>query len=370
MSEPLTATEFAAALRAEGLTVIEYEGWKTHNRNHKGPWGPVHGVLLHHTASSGTASSVALCRNGYPGLPGPLCHGVIDKAGVVHLVGYGRTNHAGGGDPDVLAAIIAEDYDVRPPVPNVGNADGIDGNRHFYGFECINLGNGKDEWPAVQVEAMVRASAAVCRAHDWSEKSAADHREWSDDKPDPAGPGMPSAPARRARIKERLAHAADWNPPTGTNPGPGPQPTHPSTPGDDMPNITTLLRAGDITLLEGIPQTLFWDTEYADDPNQHGAGGSTVLQAARYTGIMNVKLDGLGPGQYAQVWAAEVNAAGTILGEGAPSDVTGSANGVQVNIPFTGRVWERLAFRIRVTDAEGPVTLTEATLVLLSWPNS
>ena len=311
---------------------------------------------------------MALCRNGYVELPGPLCHGVIDKAGVVHLIGYGRTNHAGGGDPNVLQAVIDERYGDRPPVPRVGNANGIDGNRHFYGFECINLGDGKDEWPAAQVEAMVRASAALDRAHGWSEKSSIAHREWSSDKPDPAGPGMPSMPTFRARIKERLAHAASWNPDTGQDPGPGPQPTTPN-PGDDMPNLTTLVRAGDITLLEGIPQTIFWDTEYADDPNQHGAGGSTVLNAAKYSGTMNVKLEGLDDGEYAQVWAVEMDANGVIIGEGAPSDIPGSDDDVQVNVPFTGRVWNRLAFRIRVVDAAAPVTLTEATLVLLSWPN-
>lgn len=367
MSEPLTATQFAAALRAEGLTVIEYDGWRTHNRNHKGPWGPVHGSLQHHTVSSGTASSVALCRNGYAELPGPLCHGVIDKTGTVHLIGYGRTNHAGGGDPNVLQAVIDERYGERPPVPRVGNANGIDGNRHFYGFECINLGDGKDPWPAEQVEAMVRSSAALDRAHGWTEKSSIAHREWSSDKPDPAGPGMPSMPAFRARIKERLAHAASWNPPA--DPGPGPQPTTPPNPGDTVPNLTTLLRAADITLLEGVPQTIFWDTEYADDPNGHGVGGSTVLANAKYTGTMNVKLAGLGAGEYAQVWAVEVDANGVILGEGAPSDIQGSADDVQVNVAFTGRVWQRLAFRV-LSQGDGPVTVEDATLVLLSWPNS
>ncbi|MFI1942067.1 N-acetylmuramoyl-L-alanine amidase [Streptomyces purpureus] len=218
MATPPTAATFAALLRAEGLTVIEVGHWQTHNRNHVGPWGPVHGVMIHHTVTRGTASTVRICRDGYASLPGPLCHGVIAKDGTVHLVGYGRTNHAGGGDPDTLAAVIAESYGMRPSAPNVGNVDGIDGNRHFYGFECENLGDGKDPWPATQLEAIERASAALCRYHRWGAKSVIGHSEWSDDKSDPRGFTMPSM---RDRIADRLAEpvpkppAKPVTPPTG-----------------------------------------------------------------------------------------------------------------------------------------------------------
>lgn len=140
MSSPMSASNFLKALKNEGLTVVQVGDWRTHNRNHKGPWGPVHGVMLHHTVTKGTARTVEICRDGYAGLPGPLCHGVIAKDGRVHLVGYGRANHAGLGDDDVLRAVIAE---KRLPADNESNTDG---NRHFYGFECENLGDGKDPW--------------------------------------------------------------------------------------------------------------------------------------------------------------------------------------------------------------------------------
>ena len=99
MATPLAPDMLLAALRAEGVTVVEHPGWRTHNRNQAGSWGPVNGVMIHHTVSSGTASSVEMCFNGYEGLPGPLCHGVIAKDGTVHLVGSGRANLGGGGDP-------------------------------------------------------------------------------------------------------------------------------------------------------------------------------------------------------------------------------------------------------------------------------
>lgn len=209
MADPLTPARFLAALRAEGITVVEVGSWRTHNRNHKGPWGGVNGVMVHHTVTSGTQHTVTLCRDGHPDLPGPLCHGVIGKDGTVYLVGYGRANHAGGGDQHVLDQVIDESYKTSPSKPTKGNTDGVDGNRHFYGFECENLGSGTDPWPAKQIETMVRACAAVCRAHKWTAKSAIGHLEWSSDKIDPKGFTMVSI---RTRIDERLKHPSNWSP--------------------------------------------------------------------------------------------------------------------------------------------------------------
>jgi hypothetical protein len=152
-------------------------------------------VMIHHTVTKGTANTVRICRDGYASLPGPLCHGVIAKDGKVHLVGYGRANHAGLGDDDVLRAVIAE---RALPADNEANTDG---NRHFYGFECENLGDGKDPWPAVQLEAIEKAAAAICRRHGWNERSVIGHLEWQPGKVDPRGFTMNSM---RGRIHERL----------------------------------------------------------------------------------------------------------------------------------------------------------------------
>ncbi|MGW4722147.1 peptidoglycan-binding protein [Streptomyces sp. NPDC004291] len=206
MATPLTADRLLAALRAEGVTVVEHPGWRTHDRNGAGAWGPVTGVMIHHTVSSGTASTVAMCSDGYTGLPGPLCHGVIAKDGTVHLVSAGRANHAGGGDPSVLKAVAGETYDDRPPAPRAhqGSPNAVDGNSRFYGFECVNLGNGADPWPAAQLDAIERVSAALCRAHGWGAKSVIGHLEWSDWKSDPKGFGMP---VMRQRVQTRLNKA-------------------------------------------------------------------------------------------------------------------------------------------------------------------
>ncbi|MFJ7998929.1 N-acetylmuramoyl-L-alanine amidase [Streptomyces sp. NPDC096310] len=231
MAQPLSAAAALTALRAEGVRIVEVDNWRTHNRNQKGAWGPVNGSVVHHTVTKGTASSVAIVRDGYSSLPGPLCHGMIAKDGTVHLVGWGRTNHAGGGDPAVLAHVIAEDYGDRPPKPTKGNANGVDGNARFYGWECENLGDGKDPWPAAQYDAIVRTQAALCRAHGWTAKSVIGHLEWSSDKVDPLGVSMT---ALRADVAERLKHPTSWNPGSST-----PAPKPPTTPPKETPVATT-----------------------------------------------------------------------------------------------------------------------------------
>ncbi|SFK72739.1 LysM peptidoglycan-binding domain-containing protein [Streptomyces pini] len=200
MADPLSYEKFIRALRDEGLKVEVVGNPPRHNRNHKGPWGPVHGVMIHHTVTTGTQRTVDLCRRGYMTLPGPLCHGVIGKNGVVYIVGYGRANHAGAGDDDVLRAVIAE---RSLPADNEANTDG---NRHFYGFECENLGDGRDPWPAAQLDAIERVSAAICRAHRWNEKSVIGHLEWQPGKVDPRGFTMASM---RGRVAKRLGIKPD-----------------------------------------------------------------------------------------------------------------------------------------------------------------
>ena len=204
MATPMTADQLLQVLRTEGLKVVEVREWRTHNRNHKGAWGPINGVMIHHTVTSGTQNSVDLCYNGHSDLPGPLCHGVIAKDGTVYLVSSARANHAGSGDGDVLTAVVNE-----LPLPVDNEAD-TDGNAHFYGFECINLGDGKDPWPEAQLEAIERAAAAICRHYRWSERSVIGHLEWQPGKVDPRGFTMA---AMRARIADRLEAATTTPPP-------------------------------------------------------------------------------------------------------------------------------------------------------------
>lgn len=268
MATPLSADRLVQALRAEGLKVVEYRSWRTNNRNSKGAWGPVHGVMIHHTVTSGTDATVRLCYEGHSGLPGPLCHGVIAKDGTVHLVGNGRANHAGLGDDDVLRAVVNE-----TALPSDGEAN-TDGNARFYGFECENLGDGKDPWPAVQLEAIEKAAAAICRAHGWSERSVIGHLEWQPGKVDPRGFTMASM---RTRIADRLAPA----PKPAPTPAPAPAPQEDS----GMPLTLGLYDTADAQLVPGKWRTLAID------------GVVNLLLGARaYDVTVQLTLPGLPPG--------------------------------------------------------------------------
>ena len=272
MSVPLSADQFISALRAEGVKVVEHRSWRTHNRNHMGPWGPVYGVVVHHTASSNTLGTVELCYEGRTDLSGPLCHGVVAKDGTVYLVGNGRANHAGAGDGDVLAAVQNER--ALPP----DNESDTDGNRYFYGFEAINLGDGTDPWPREQVDAIVRASAALCRAHGWGQvgdTSVIGHLEWRPGKTDPRGITMDDV---RTQVAERLRHDAGWS-------------------GDDMPSYLALGMTEPFTLGSGGWTPIAWDTEGSDVAEQHRDGAQVFATGgAQYNGAVWVYTEGLNAG--------------------------------------------------------------------------
>jgi hypothetical protein len=201
MATPLTADVIVAALKAEGVKVAEHAGWRTHNRNSKGPWGPVRGVVIHHTAGT---NSLELCYDGRSDLPGPLCHTHLAKTGVATMVGNGRANHAGTFAANAVTAMTNES--TTHPRPDV--AEPVDGNAIAYGIEVENLGNGTDTYPAAQYETAVRWAAALCRAHGWSAESVIGHREGTRRKTDPSF----SMTAFRAAVAERLTHPASWNP--------------------------------------------------------------------------------------------------------------------------------------------------------------
>lgn len=179
MATPMTADQFVSALKAEGLTVAEHAGWRTHNRAGHGSWGPVHGVVIHHTAGT---NSLSVVYNGRSDLPGPLCHSHLSKSGTVTMVGNGRANHAGSFAQNAYNAMLNES--TTHPRPD--SAEPIDGNTYTYGLEIENLGNGKDSYPSQQYEAAVKWAAAICRHHGWTANSVIGHGEGTRRKVDPS----------------------------------------------------------------------------------------------------------------------------------------------------------------------------------------
>ncbi|MFD9069135.1 peptidoglycan recognition protein family protein [Streptomyces lasiicapitis] len=205
MAPLLSSGTFLARLKAEGIRVAEQPGWRVHNRNHKGPWGPMNGVVIHHTAGT---DSLNVCINGVAGLPGPLCHTHLAKNGLATMVGYGRTNHAGTFAQNAHDAVVAE----ASMHPRPDAAEPVDGNQRYYGIEIENMGNGRDPYPAAQYDAAVRWAAAICRAHGWTANSVIGHKEGTRRKIDPSF----DMGRFRADVAERLTHAAGWSP--GTTP--------------------------------------------------------------------------------------------------------------------------------------------------------
>jgi len=216
MATPMTAAQVVAQLKKWGLHHVEIPGWATHNRAGHGAWGPVNGLIWHHTGADVTdakAYAAGTLYNGLADLPGPLCHFSIGTDGAVYLVGWGRANHAGGGDPAVLAHVVNEDY-AGQMHPTRGNLNGVDGNSHFYGVEIQY--SGSHEMTAAQYVAARRLSAAVLDFHGWSEKSVIGHGEWSSDKWDPgyAAGKIMAMPVVRADVKATRAAGPTASVPT------------------------------------------------------------------------------------------------------------------------------------------------------------
>jgi hypothetical protein len=206
MATPMTAAQVVTQLKKWGIKYVEIPGWATHNRNIKGAWGPVNGFIWHHTGADVTDAKAYAGGTLYKGLadlPGPLCHFSIGKDGAVYLVGWGRANHAGGGDPVTLQHVINEDYSGQLK-PTRGNSNGVDGNAHFYGVEIQY--SGSHQMTDAQYAAARQLSAAILDFHGWTEKSVIAHGEWSSDKWDPGyAPGKIMAmPGVRADVKATL----------------------------------------------------------------------------------------------------------------------------------------------------------------------
>lgn len=180
MSKPMTPNQFRSQLRKWGVSFREPFGdWETHNRGNRGNgWSNLNGFMWHHTGSDSQSIEGFLYR-GTSSLPGPLCQIGLASNGVVDMIGWGRANHAGLGDDDVLRKVIAEEYsgNLRP------NERNTDGNGRFYGMEIYY--SGYHGMSHAQYNTALKVSAAICDWHGWSAKSCIGHGEWSITKWDP-----------------------------------------------------------------------------------------------------------------------------------------------------------------------------------------
>lgn len=184
----------ADVIRAEGVAVVEVEGWKT--RGH-GDYRELLGVLGHHTAGGGS-NDWRVVLNGRPDLEGPLAQIVLEKDGSVKIICVGVAWHAGKGS--------------WPGWPT-NNA-----NYFVIGIEAVSRGTAPWDWTDIQLVNYKKVVAAILRKMGVSAaKGFAGHREYSSEgKIDPAGIDLPAFRVDVQRIID--------NPPGAVIP-PGPIPS-------------------------------------------------------------------------------------------------------------------------------------------------
>ena len=188
----------ADVLRAEGVAVEEFPGWR--ERGH-GDFLEITHVMAHHTGAPGTPGPGAIAF-GNAQLEGPLSQIHLARNGVATVVAQGVGWHAGVGR--------------YPGLPD-NNA-----NWHSIGIEAEN--SGTEGWSAAQYWAYVKVCAAICRRLGYGADRVIGHKEWAaiQGKWDPGGIDMN---AFRRDIQAQL------------NAGPRPAPVIPPNQIDEMQRI-------------------------------------------------------------------------------------------------------------------------------------
>ena len=363
MAAPMAPADWRRALKAEGVRFVELDGWTTRGRDQATgkTFGPVNGVLNHHTAGRDSLDVIAYRGQG-AAVPPPLAHALLRKDGVVVLVADGRANHAGLAAKNSFDAIVAE-----KPIPKPSKASGtVDGNDSLYGLETENLGNGTDVYTRAQYDAWVRFNAAICRFHGWGAGSCAGHLETSvEGKPDPRGPVEGygrrgrftfTMGQLRADVHERLAHAPSWSPPTAEE-----------APSMTTPDYVNLGLAHGVQLAPGSWDDVEFTTEWNDEANDHATDSPTFVQGpAGFTGSVSFRFEHLAPGAVVQVRMSEYDAAGELKANHPIHEVIGTAGGTYAVVPLTKRVGPGRSMRVRLLN-QSDDNIEVASAVLTAW---
>jgi peptidoglycan hydrolase-like protein with peptidoglycan-binding domain len=150
-------TWLATVLKNAGLKVSEVPGWQ--NRGRPTPMGTVKGVMCHHTATPNAQDrnmpTLNVLTNGRDDLPGPLSQLGLGRDGTFFIIAAGRCNHAG---------------------PGTWQGE-TNGNGSFIGIEAEN--DGRQAWPAVQLEAYRQGVAAILTHIGASEQMCCGHKEFA-----------------------------------------------------------------------------------------------------------------------------------------------------------------------------------------------
>lgn len=169
----------ADVLRAAGLVVDEYPGWR--DRGH-GDFGPtIWGVFMHHTGSEPPSDNPAYIAD-HPQLG--LCSQLhLNRKGEYTVVGAGIAYHAGAGS--------------YPGLPT-DNA-----NQVTIGIEAEN--NGTEGWTPVQYDAYVRGVAAILSHLGQPYTHAIGHKEYAGASQGKWDPGAMDMNRARADIRALMS---------------------------------------------------------------------------------------------------------------------------------------------------------------------
>lgn len=148
----------ATVLKNAGVKVIEEDGWQT--RGH-GDVETCKGICCHHTGTPSNRNenmpTLHMVINGRSDLAGPLCNLALGRDGTAYIVAAGKAYHAGAGSWKGIT----------------------NGNSVFVGIEAENVGNGKDPWPQIQMEAYTKICAAILDHCKLDTIYCIGHKEWA-----------------------------------------------------------------------------------------------------------------------------------------------------------------------------------------------
>jgi hypothetical protein len=171
-------------LRAAGLTVREYDGWRTRGSE---TWGPLTGVICHATAGSRTSTDAGETRTlwvtGSTSAPVPISQLYLSRSGEWTVGASGRCNHVAF-------------RDVRPSSPLAGS-----GNSQLIGVEAQNDNRG-EPWSARMLDSYQIGAAAICARMGWEAWRVLGHAEHQAGKSDPLGVDMDAFRRRVAALLE------------------------------------------------------------------------------------------------------------------------------------------------------------------------
>jgi hypothetical protein len=121
------------------------------------------GEMSHHTAgpASGLTPSLAICKSGRAGIPGPLCNGYGGRDFVYRIITMGLANHPGKGGPLAIGPF-------RIPADS--------GRPFLWGTEWEHPGTSAHPWTDEMREFTARANAGIL---DWLGQPVTHHVEHS-----------------------------------------------------------------------------------------------------------------------------------------------------------------------------------------------